>query len=394
MKVAFFTAGVSRKNGGSSSIVDLCLAALKIGKLSSIYSPLGILDYLYYRASGSTPLIELTKYINLSKYADKAFGGISQKALRLNDLISLGRNNINFESKTIYIDDLGVSIGLADDIRSCGGSLILNHAGSPSAFINHFGCAKHTKHDLRLERYKYLLSRYDYCLFQSQSQIDEYCCVLSDMSNPPHPLLIEPSCYEPDIKEAIRKKIQLSDKVINMAVIGSIQPRKNQFALIDICNELLRLNTIPKFHIVGGVADKNYNIDFVNAIEENKLGVYFTFYGHRRDYLQIMAGCSIVVQPSIEEGVSRILRESLALGKPVIAYNVSGTNGLLQNNLTGYLVDLHDTIKIAYLCKQLNDSPELYKKISESCSRLFEKNYSSQGLSIKLSEVINNVAKI
>jgi glycosyltransferase involved in cell wall biosynthesis len=394
MKVAFFTAGVSRKNGGSSSIVDLSLAALKLGKLSSIYSPLGILDYLYYRASGSTPLIEFTKYINLSKYADKAFGGISQKALRLNDLISLGRNNINFESKTIYVDDLGVSIGLADDIRSCGGSLILNHAGSPSAFINHFGCAKHTKHDLRLERYKYLLSRYDYCLFQSQSQIDEYCSVLSDMSNPPHPLLIEPSCYEPDIREAIRKKIQVSDRVLNISVIGTIQPRKNQLALIEVCNELLKFGTIPKFHIVGGVANKDYYIHLVNAIEQNRLGAYFTFYGHRRDYLLIMAGCSIVMQPSVEEGVSRILRESLALGKPVIAYNISGTNGLIQNNFTGYLVDLHDTIKMAYLCKQLNDFPELYKKISESCSQLFEKNYSMQGLSMKLSVVINNVAKI
>jgi glycosyltransferase involved in cell wall biosynthesis len=394
MKVAFFTAAVSRKNGGSSSVVDLSLAALKIGRLSSIYSPLGGFDYFYYRASGSNPLFCYTKYIDLDKYADKAFGGISQKAQRLNRLISLGRGEILFEPNTIYIDDLGVSIRVADDIRKCGGCLILNHAGSPAAFINHFGCAKSTKSDLRLERYKYLLARYDYCLFQSQSQIEEYNNTLSAGSNFPRALLMEPSCYEPDIREAVKKKLHLSDTFLNIVVVGTIQPRKNQFALIEVCRELIRLKTSPKFHIVGGVVDRTYYIALTQAIEESNLAEYFTFYGHRRNYLQVMAGCSIVLQPSLEEGVSRILRESLALGKPVIAYNVTGTNGFIQSCVTGYLVDVHDTASMAYFCKQLNDFPDLYNNISNACTLLFEKNYSMRGLSMKLSEVIYNVSRI
>ena len=393
MRVSFFTAGVSRKNGGSSSVVDLALAALSLRKLSAIYSPLGKIDFLYYRASGSLPLFLYSKHIEFGKYADVSFGGISRKSIIFNRVIAVTKRESIVRPNNIYIDDLGVSHQVASDIRQAGGVLILNHAGSPSAFIHHFGSAKYTATDARIQRYKNLLSRYDYCLFQSQSQIDEYLSVVAEMANFPKPMLIEPSCYEPDIREALVKQIRFTKDFTNIAIIGTIQPRKNQAALIDVCLELLKLNIIPKFHVVGGVADSSYYRDLIKSVKDSNLMQFFIFYGHRRNYLRIMAGCEIILQPSIEEGVSRILREALALGKPIVAYNISGSNGIVENGVTGFLVNLNDTVSMAYFCKQLIDCPLMYENISASCSNLFERRFSLQQLKTSLNEVISSVEK-
>jgi glycosyltransferase involved in cell wall biosynthesis len=394
MNVSFFSAAVSRKNGGSSSLLDLAIASHALGRLSHIYTPLGPFDCLFFRASGSIPLVSHMKIINASECVDGRYGGLSNKLLRANRLLVPFVKKFTAINNSIYIDGLGVSYDLASEIRCRGGKVVLNHAGSPRAFIDHFGSARFTPVENRVDRYKYIVSKYDFCLFQSSDQIDEYKEIVSGESGAPEALLLRPSCYEPDIFCALRRNKALEMGRFHIAHIGSIQPRKNQMALIEICKNLLAHDLLPMIHIVGGVTDDAYHKKLLECISREGLMQYFKLYGHRIDYLNIMASCQIVIQTSIEEGVSRVLRESLALSKPVVAYNISGTNGIICHGINGFLAELHDTNLMASFCKLLASNDEIYSQMSINCAKDFAQNYSMQSLSFNFGKVLENVAEV
>ena len=63
------------------------------------------------------------------------------------------------------------------------------------------------------------------------------------------------------------------------------------------------------------------------------------FLGRRKDVEQIMSICDIGVLCTYSEGISNALMEFSSLGKPIVSNFGGGTNELVLNEKTGYLVD-------------------------------------------------------
>jgi glycosyltransferase involved in cell wall biosynthesis len=66
------------------------------------------------------------------------------------------------------------------------------------------------------------------------------------------------------------------------------------------------------------------------------------FHGAIRDPLKSFGHADALLLPSLIEGAPAIILEGFAAGIPVIAYNVGGIRHLVQNNITGYLVEKND----------------------------------------------------
>jgi glycosyltransferase involved in cell wall biosynthesis len=95
-----------------------------------------------------------------------------------------------------------------------------------------------------------------------------------------------------------------------------------------------------------------YNIK--NSI--NLIG--FCRYSH-----SLIALSDMVVLCSEKEGIPRSLMEAMALGKPVVATDVVGTQELVVNNETGFLVPLGDTDAMAEKIKYLAENPDIRKEM-------------------------------
>ncbi len=54
----------------------------------------------------------------------------------------------------------------------------------------------------------------------------------------------------------------------------------------------------------------------------------------------VIKECDAVVLPSYREGISKTLLEGGAMGKPIIASNVTGCKEIVEDNVTGYLVEV------------------------------------------------------
>ena len=96
------------------------------------------------------------------------------------------------------------------------------------------------------------------------------------------------------------------------------------------------------FSIVGYL-----NVDNPTAVQESELNTWVregwvTYLGAVTDVRPIIATCDCVVLPSYREGMSTTLQESAAMGKPLIASDISGCKELIDEGRSGLLCRVKD----------------------------------------------------
>jgi glycosyltransferase involved in cell wall biosynthesis len=87
--------------------------------------------------------------------------------------------------------------------------------------------------------------------------------------------------------------------------------------------------------------------------------------GWRNDIDEIMPIFDILVLPSLNEGMGRVLVEAMAAGKPLVASNVGGIPDLVQHDYNGLLVPPGDEKALAASIKLLIDDPEKAKMMGQ-----------------------------
>lgn len=90
------------------------------------------------------------------------------------------------------------------------------------------------------------------------------------------------------------------------------------------------------FDVCGACDDKNYI-----EILKNEKSIFY--YGEQRDMTPFYAKCSCFLYPSYyPEGMSNVLLEAAASGRPVIATDRAGCRETLDDGITGFLVPIND----------------------------------------------------
>lgn len=90
------------------------------------------------------------------------------------------------------------------------------------------------------------------------------------------------------------------------------------------------------------------------------------FLGWRDDIYNLIFLCDIVVSTSRKEGIPRTIMEAMTLKKPIIATNVNGTNEVVVNQITGFLIEWGDIENFAdHIIKVLSD-PLLAERLGQT----------------------------
>jgi glycosyltransferase involved in cell wall biosynthesis len=104
-----------------------------------------------------------------------------------------------------------------------------------------------------------------------------------------------------------------------------------------------------------GKGDLNINLR-MQALQMSTNGKV-KFLGWREDIDDILPVFDMLVLPSLNEGMGRVLVEAMAAGKPVVASNVGGIPDLVRDGETGYLVPPADEKALADGIQKLLEDP-------------------------------------
>ena len=100
------------------------------------------------------------------------------------------------------------------------------------------------------------------------------------------------------------------------------------------------------------------------------------FTGFRLDVPALLAASTVSVLPSLSEGLSNTVLESMAAGIPVVTTSVGGTPEAVTDGETGLLVVPRDPPALARAIGRVLDDPDLARRLGENARDRIERQFS------------------
>lgn len=179
----------------------------------------------------------------------------------------------------------------------------------------------------------------------------------------------------PDRK--MREKLGIEEDSILVGTLGQLIPGKGQDILLKAAKKVAEQSPEVKYMIVG-----NKNAAYRKTLEDLSAGLGIKdkvmFTGHREDTAQIMSCLDIAVLASTThlEGLSRVIIEAMACGKPVIATDAGGNPEAVEDGRTGILVAPGDPDKLARAILEMAADANKRKRMGEAGRKRAEELFS------------------
>jgi glycosyltransferase involved in cell wall biosynthesis len=152
-------------------------------------------------------------------------------------------------------------------------------------------------------------------------------------------------------------------------VVGAfarLVPVKGLHHLIDAAPMVLRRCPRARFLLVG---EGEMRPALEAQVRARGLQAQVLFTGFREDAASVMAGTDLVVLPSINEGMGRVLVMAMAQGKPIVASRVGGVAELLGEGEAGILVPPGDPTVLAEAISRLLQDPSRARTLGDAGRR-------------------------
>ena len=117
------------------------------------------------------------------------------------------------------------------------------------------------------------------------------------------------------------------------------------------------------------------------VIEKQKKFQNLKYLGYKSkdEILKLIKGSDLLIQPSLVEGISSTILESMACKTPIVASNIPGNRELITNNENGLLVDPNNTKLITKSVIDLLSDKEKCSKFIKKSSNIIV-NYSWENI--------------
>jgi glycosyltransferase involved in cell wall biosynthesis len=138
----------------------------------------------------------------------------------------------------------------------------------------------------------------------------------------------------PDAIRSKRRELQMEGS-ISLVCVSRLYPRKGQQYLFEAIAQLVKDGLDLRLYLVGE-GDDRQRLEKLAA--ELSITSHIRFLGFRDDILEIIGAADCIVHPSLEDALSQSLIESLMMGRPIVATDISGASDTLDGGKYGRLV--------------------------------------------------------
>jgi len=123
--------------------------------------------------------------------------------------------------------------------------------------------------------------------------------------------------------------------------------------------------------IILGSGPEEKKIEDLATLQKN---IHFLGYQTKDQTISLIRGSDILIQPSLNEGISSTILEAMACKTIIIASNVGGNKELIENNINGYLVESNNVESFTNKIDNVFENTELKQSIVDQAFKTV-KNY-------------------
>lgn len=162
-------------------------------------------------------------------------------------------------------------------------------------------------------------------------------------------------------REATRADLGLDPGDFLVGGVGRLEPVKGFTYFIAAAKRIAEAAENVRFvHVGQGSLDQELRK------EARSLGDRFRFLGFRDDVPDLMAAMDVLVLPSLNEGMGRVILEAGAAETPVVASRVGGVPDVVRDGETGVLIFAKSPAKIARAVNELRADPDRLNEMAKA----------------------------
>lgn len=178
-----------------------------------------------------------------------------------------------------------------------------------------------------------------------------------------------------EINECAKGRDEQAGKSRRLGFIGQMIPRKGLSDLLQIFDQLYSEDNLLELQLIG---DGRQREDLQREAEAMDSHQAISFLGFRSDRLALLSGFDVFVMTSSLEGIPRCLMEAMALGVPVIAYDIPGVDQLVEHEVTGMLAPHGDRETMVSMCRRVLSDDALAKQLADNARQQIVEQYSAR----------------
>ena len=157
--------------------------------------------------------------------------------------------------------------------------------------------------------------------------------------------------------------------------VGRLSPEKDIPTLLRAVAIAVKEEPSFRLHLAGAGPSLS---ELKSLTEQLELNQQVTFLGQTNDVAGVLAKASLLVLPSLTEGISLALLEAMARGIPVVATTVGGNTEVVIDGETGLLVPPQSPSELAAAMLKLYRQPELARQMGASGLKRVEAHFDSR----------------
>lgn len=179
--------------------------------------------------------------------------------------------------------------------------------------------------------------------------------------------------------------------VIKFLTVCRIMKDKGVDELLNSIKHIKKIfGSKVEFYIAGSYDDLTYKTIFEEMVHTN----YMTYLGQVNNVPKLMKDFHCIIHPSYHEGISNVLLEAGAIGRPVIASDIPGCRETFIDGESGFAVKVRDSNDLISKIEQFINLPYETKKEMGKINRAHvEKNFDRKIVVKKYIECIEKYAK-
>ncbi len=164
------------------------------------------------------------------------------------------------------------------------------------------------------------------------------------------------------------------EEPLNFLFMGRVMKEKGVDELMAAAEVIRQRYPQTAFHILGS-CEEEYSTRLQN-LQERQIICY---HGFQKDVQSYLRSCHAVVMPSYHEGMSNVLLEAAATGRPVLASDIPGCREAFDEGISGFGFRPQDTTALIEALEKFITLPYEKKKLLGLAGRTkMEKEYDRQ----------------
>ncbi len=174
---------------------------------------------------------------------------------------------------------------------------------------------------------------------------------------------VDLSRYAKAERHDLRHRLGLADDAILIGSLGNVRPAKGYDVLIKAASGVIE--RFPNAHfLIAGDIKQSVMAQLTPLLADARVAKHIHFLGYCNDSADFLAQLDVFLLSSTSEGFSISTIEALATGLPVVATRCGGPEEILQNEVTGLLVEAGLPQAITHGLLQILESEALAQRLA------------------------------